>query len=604
MGFSSFPDLDSQPAGNTPIALGYGVITSGPTIGTTEVDLPGCTATVVVPAGRRLKITGRMFIGSPTVANNEIVLWLIEDGVKKHHTVKRVANAGDAMDFHVEFVTTPAAGTHTYKLSGQITVGAGTFVVATASDRQGWILVEDVTGVALPVPAASVPVGLLGVAYARADQMAIGTTLTDLVGMSVNVTVPAGRLLRIQGFVATLYNPSAAGYAELAIVEGGTTLALGQHSIFSGAATIQADVQAVISPTAGNHAYRIQARTTSGTINLGANASWPAFITVEDITPTPALASTAPSSTLGYAEATTAAPAIGAGPTDIPSLQVTVTVPEGRRLKISGQFGHFWYSDSTTTHLVQVYKNGVLLENLAWGPRVPAGESLSLSGFVIDSPAAGTHTYKLVASRAAGAGTVLFHAAATAPQTLLVEDITGTSSPIVTSPTGFWQPGTQFPAGPTHGDQFYDKTTNVLWAWNGSVWNPIGGLLPYVLYTGSGTGSTASASWTDYPGPINLTFTKRAAHTALHIHGHASGYKTTNAGNCAVAVLINGVDYELTSFFSNDLSTHRILSFNVKVATGLAAGTYQARLRWNTAATSFNCDNNDRVGISIMEALP
>lgn len=405
-----------------PVTLGYGAITSGPTIAATEVDIPGTTVTVAVAAGRRIKITGRVHTQSPSTVNNELVIWVSEDGVHRAHSVKRVINVGDAMDFHVEYVSSPTAGTHTYKLSGQVSVGAGNFSVATASDRIGFILVEDVTGQALPVLPQSVPVGVL----ARAEYVAAGTTAMssgawDIPSLSVNVNVTDGRVLRISHFSCS---SNTGTYSETRILRNGVSL---NRSYFGHSANeiVTHDWSVIDSPAAGSHTYKVQMNNAAaGT--LYADGTNECYIIVEDITATPAPAGTAPSSTLGYAQSTTATN-VTAGPTDVTALSVTVTVPEGRRLRINVDLPHFWYSDGTTTHGIWIYKNGVSWALAGWTPRVPVSESGTLSSFVMDTPTAGTHTYKVVATRSSGSGTITIHGSASAVQSLLVEDVTGTS---------------------------------------------------------------------------------------------------------------------------------------------------------------------------------
>ena len=132
--------LEAGPRG----ALAYETQTSNLTGFSTEADLPGCTVTVTVTAGRRLRVTGRVAIVSPTVANDEWVLWINEDGTHKQHDVRRNPNIGDSMNLFVVYVTEPSAGDRTYKLSVERTVGTGTANTSTSADRLGFILIEDI----------------------------------------------------------------------------------------------------------------------------------------------------------------------------------------------------------------------------------------------------------------------------------------------------------------------------------------------------------------------------------------------------------------------------------------------------------------------------
>jgi hypothetical protein len=125
----------------------------------------------------------------------------------------------------------------------------------------------------------------------------------------------------------------------------------------------------------------------------------------------------------GYAQSVAAQAGIGAGPTDLTSLTVTVTTPASRRIKISSG-GLLTYSDGTTGHVVDVFKDGVATNRVFASPRTAtAGDPIWMSGYGIDTPSAGAHTYKLVAGRAFGAGTLTVTGSATAPAFILVEDI-------------------------------------------------------------------------------------------------------------------------------------------------------------------------------------
>lgn len=141
-------DIGGGSEGGGPIVLGWGLQSSNPSGFTAETDVPGCSVTVPVPAGRVLKATGKT-AAIPTAANDEIALWLSMDGVHHQVVTKRPPNTGDFTDLTIVHpFTTVAPGPHTFKLSMQRTAGtAGTFSMSgTGADRQGFLLLEDVTG--------------------------------------------------------------------------------------------------------------------------------------------------------------------------------------------------------------------------------------------------------------------------------------------------------------------------------------------------------------------------------------------------------------------------------------------------------------------------
>jgi hypothetical protein len=169
---------------------------------------------------------------------------------------------------------------------------------------------------------------------------------------------------------------------------------------------------------------------------------------VEDITATPAPASTAPSSTLGYAEVVADSGTITAE-TDLTGLSTTVTVAAGRRIRITLKT-----EVRGTAGDVYVYniKEGSTVLQRATG-RVSGTASESVVVTEVLSPSAGAHTYKATLQLASGTG-VINGAASTYPASFLIEDITAaiTSTTYSIQPAQI-QPGTfqtglyVFPAG-------------------------------------------------------------------------------------------------------------------------------------------------------------
>lgn len=410
-----------SPAGILPTSqtLAYAPQTSELTAYSAKTDVPGLSATVVVPDGRRIRVSARVSLNSPTIANAEWALWIIEDGVNKQVSARRNPNVGDFMDIVGEYVTSPGAGIHTYKAAVERTAGTGTANTGgTQADRPAYILVEDITGGAPALPATSVPVGVL-------TQSAYGlvlngfSTVADVPGSTVNITVPAGRTIKVTAggrFSAV----TTSGHIVGRILQDGVEVARFNNSDVVGGQSLQAINSILLSPSAGAHTYKLTAEKFNGgnTCNLDM-----CFIMVEDVTPTPAPASTAPSSTLGYTEVTTSQ-TIGAvsTETDITGASVTVTVPAGRRLKISAQtlLNTNVANDEARMHIKE---GATYLQTVIHSFSGALWETFRSD--VIVSPSAGTHTYFLRANRQSGTGSLATYAAAALPTFILVEDITG-----------------------------------------------------------------------------------------------------------------------------------------------------------------------------------
>jgi hypothetical protein len=198
---------------------------------------------------------------------------------------------------------------------------------------------------------------------------------------------------------------------------------------------------------------------------IGANANEPAWILVEDITPTPAPANSAPSSTLAYAEVTTNQGSITTE-VDITGLAVTVIVPAGRRLRITGQIT--FSNTGANQNIGSIKEGGTFLgQHAVISGAANTVESMHWSAVV--SPSAGTHTYKLTFQATSGTATTSTNA--NNPISILVEDITPASiqySAIV--PGSIVCTAATRPSSPAVGTQIYEIDTGWTRIWNGTNW--------------------------------------------------------------------------------------------------------------------------------------
>jgi hypothetical protein len=121
---------------------------------------------------------------------------------------------------------------------------------------------------------------------------------------------------------------------------------------------------------------------------------------------------------LGYAQATANQGSIGGSDVDLTSLSVTVTVTAGHRIKI---IGHVAFSQASASGITRLrIKEGAtqLADSLLSATN---GSYYSVDAFVVLSPSAGSHTYKLAMT--ASPGTATMEAGATYPAFILVEDL-------------------------------------------------------------------------------------------------------------------------------------------------------------------------------------
>lgn len=139
-----------------------------------------------------------------------------------------------------------------------------------AYDGSNWSLPDNVAG------------GTLGYAQVTANQTGI-TSVTDLTGLSVSVTVGAGRRIRISG-MAKVSNDTLGGRTAGRIQEGGTVLT-DFVDFYAPAANASAVGygSVVLTPSAGSHTYKLALQGVTGTASMSAGPSNIAFILVEDI---------------------------------------------------------------------------------------------------------------------------------------------------------------------------------------------------------------------------------------------------------------------------------------------------------------------------------
>jgi hypothetical protein len=122
------------------ITLGYAQVTSDQGTITTVADLTNLAVTVTVPTGgRRVEITGHCLTQNTNATVQDIIA--IQEGatvLDLAQVVTGAANAAESQTAHA--IVTPAAGSHTYKLTGQAT--AGTMTLKAPATSPAFILVN------------------------------------------------------------------------------------------------------------------------------------------------------------------------------------------------------------------------------------------------------------------------------------------------------------------------------------------------------------------------------------------------------------------------------------------------------------------------------
>lgn len=124
------------------------------------------------------------------------------------------------------------------------------------------------------------PGGWTGYVQVTASQTGI-STITDLTGLSVTMTLQSSRYIRITGF-ARLSRTVNDGYTTFSIREGSTTLQFVAPLVITDAPH---HVSVILTPTSGSHTYKLSLERTTGTGTTGISAASnnPAYLLVEDL---------------------------------------------------------------------------------------------------------------------------------------------------------------------------------------------------------------------------------------------------------------------------------------------------------------------------------
>lgn len=106
----------------------------------------------------------------------------------------------------------------------------------------------------------------------------------DVTGLAVTITAPAGRRYRITGHLL-LFNDATAGRVQAHVQEGATVIGRIFDTEMPANDKLLGEASAVVSPSAGNHTYKITAAKVAGGGQVDTNtaAGRPLWVLVEDI---------------------------------------------------------------------------------------------------------------------------------------------------------------------------------------------------------------------------------------------------------------------------------------------------------------------------------
>jgi hypothetical protein len=146
-------DVTGGTGGPGPILLDYKQLVATQSGITTLADVTNLSCTVNVPAGRALKITGKMQVLNNTTIG-DAYLPILEGAVTIGRVTYITAMAVDSYHNPIgSIIVFPSPGVHTYKVQASKYTGGGSLTIAPNSDNPAYLMVEDVTGTEAPTGA-------------------------------------------------------------------------------------------------------------------------------------------------------------------------------------------------------------------------------------------------------------------------------------------------------------------------------------------------------------------------------------------------------------------------------------------------------------------
>lgn len=121
----------------------------------------------------------------------------------------------------------------------------------------------------------------------------------------------------------------------------------------------------------------------------------------------------------------------------------------------------------------------------------------------------------------------------------------------------------------------------------------------------AGVGSYGGGAWADYPGPHDVSITKKydAATSKLVVFGSASVYQSGVNGAVSIGLKFGSTDHTIGSFTVNPTFTHTAVTCQDDTFSGLGVGAHTGRVRWDSSTANVNTDTADAVRLTVMEVM-
>lgn len=128
------------------------------------------------------------------------------------------------------------------------------------------------------------PFSQLGYAQTTAATNGITGAGADIAGLSVTLTMPAGRRIRIAAYCSRLNGAASNSLGYLRIVgDAGAILQQAQGIMSAGSFGHAVTAECFLTPSAGAHTYKVNVMAATANVNFFADGQGPGWIEVRDI---------------------------------------------------------------------------------------------------------------------------------------------------------------------------------------------------------------------------------------------------------------------------------------------------------------------------------
>jgi len=249
------------------------------------VDVTGCTVTWTADPTRQYKVSGVINVQTPANGSGVHHFNIVDGSNNVRKSAMIGMPSGDTRIGSLDLIESGLSGTQTRKLQLAVSfqgAGASTTIVNTAG-RQAIIIVEDIGAAGQSgggVWSDSFPRGMVGRVSVANNQTGIGTTTTDITGLTVTAPLVAGRLYLVTMQLMVTRSP-VNGEAFYTVADASNTA---WHSwtvtyVTSGGGLYRCETSSIIVQAAtANHVFKGRASCNTGTVDIRNGALW-----VEDV---------------------------------------------------------------------------------------------------------------------------------------------------------------------------------------------------------------------------------------------------------------------------------------------------------------------------------